>query len=100
MKVIQKKTILDAIKDHPEWGGALRAWYKIVKKEKWSNFPEIRLTFNTVSLVGTCIVFNVGGNKCRLVSYIRFTAKKVYILHILTHAEYDRGGWKNDCDCD
>ena len=100
MKVIKKKTILDAIKDHPEWGGALRACYKIVKKEKWSNFPEIRLTFNTVSLVGTRIVFNVGGNKCRLVSYIRFTAKKVYILHILTHAEYDRGGWKNDCDCD
>jgi len=100
VKVIKKKTILDAIKDHPEWDGALRAWYKIVKKEKWSNFPEIRLTFNTVSLVGTCIVFNIGGNKCRLVSCIHFAAKKFYILHILTHAEYDRGGWKNDCDCD
>jgi mRNA interferase HigB len=46
------------------------------------------------------VVFNVGGNKCRLISYIRFSAKKLYILHILSHAEYDEEGWKDDCDCD
>src|ERR1700693_3212142 len=99
-RVISKKRVQEDIDAHAEWGGSLRAWLKIVKAARWDNFPSVRQTLNTASLVGTCVVFNIGGNKCRLISYIRFSAKKVYILYILSHAEYDREGWKNDCDCD
>jgi len=100
VKVISLKKIREASKAHSAWGVSLRAWYKITKKAKWGSFQEVAQTFNSADSVGTCVVFNVGGNKCRLISYIRFSAKKLYILHILSHAEYDAEGWKNDCDCD
>jgi mRNA interferase HigB len=100
MKVISLKRIREASKAHSEWGASLQAWYKITKKAKWGSFQEVTQTFNSADSVGTCVVFNVGGNKCRLISYIRFSAKKLYVLHILSHAEYDEEGWKNDCDCD
>ena len=44
--------------------------------------------------VGQWIVFNIGGNKYRLIAVIHFNRGKVYIRHILTHQEYDKGGWK------
>jgi mRNA interferase HigB len=76
------------------------ARYKITKKAKWGRFQEVTQTFNNADFVGSCVVFNVGGNKCRLISYIRFSARKLYILQILSHAEYDQEAWKDDCDCD
>ena len=44
--------------------------------------------------VGDFIVFNIGGNKYRLITAIHFNRRKVYIRHVLTHQEYDRGAWK------
>ena len=48
-------------------------------------------------LVGSCVVFNVGGNKWRLVSKIAFNRHVLHIRFILTHKDYDKGGWKHDC---
>ena len=42
-------------------------------------------------------MFDISHNKCRLISYINYRPQKVFILHILTHTEYGKGGWKNDC---
>jgi mRNA interferase HigB len=50
--------------------------------------------------VGTCVIFNIGHYRCRLISYINYRARIVYILHILSHVAYDKDGWKHDCDCD
>jgi mRNA interferase HigB len=46
------------------------------------------------------VVFDISNNKCRLVAYINYRSHKVFILHILSHAEYGKEGWKNDCECD
>jgi len=99
VRVITKKRLDEAIKANSGWGAPLRAWFKVTKAAKWANFQEVRDTFNTADKVGTCVVFDIGGNKCRLIAYIRYTAKRLYILHILSHADYDKDGWKNDCDC-
>ena len=47
--------------------------------------------------VGRCIVFNIAGNKFRLVVVIHLNRGKVYVRQVMTHAEYDRGAWKGDC---
>lgn len=47
--------------------------------------------------VGSCVVFNIGGNKYRLISKIAFNRRVLYIRFILTHKAYDEGGWKHDC---
>jgi mRNA interferase HigB len=59
------------------------------------NFDELRATFPSADAVDDLIVFNLGGNKYRLIASIHFNHSKVYIRHVLTHREYDRGAWKS-----
>ncbi|HLW72164.1 MAG TPA: type II toxin-antitoxin system HigB family toxin [Candidatus Binataceae bacterium] len=74
---------------------SLRAWYKIVRQGRFSNLAELKQTFNTVDYVPVNLyVFSLGGNKYRLIAAIHFNAQRVYIRHVLTHQEYDRGDWK------
>jgi mRNA interferase HigB len=55
--------------------------------------------FANASLVGACVVFNIGGNKWRLVTRILYRSQKVFVLQVLTHLEYDTGKWKDECGC-
>jgi mRNA interferase HigB len=72
-------------------------WYRIAKRANWNNLAEVRTVYPHADLVGSCIVFNVGGNKYRLIAKLDFQRRVLYIRFILTHKEYDEGGWKNDC---
>jgi len=65
-----------------------------MQKTKFSNFAELRQVFPSADKVDHWIIFNIGGNKYRLVASIHFNHSKVYIRHVLTHNEYDRGDWK------
>lgn len=75
---------------------SLRSWNKITKLASWQNFAELRETFGSADQVGKLTVFNIGGNKYRLIIYIDYQSQKVFIRHVLTHAEYDTNQWKND----
>ena len=81
--------------------GPLRTWHTHVshKSVAWNSFNEVRATIATASLVGNCVVFNIGGNKYRLVTRILYPSRKVFILKVMTHQEYDEGKWKNECGC-
>lgn len=79
--------------------GPLSAWHAVVRLADWQNPAEVRGDFPTASFVGNCTVFNIGGNKYRLVTRILFPSHKVYILRVMTHAEYDREPWAEECGC-
>lgn len=81
--------------------GPLRTWYLHVshKSVAWKSFNEVRETMATASLVGNCVVFNIGGNKYRVVARVLYPSQKVFILKVMTHKEYDRGNWKRECGC-
>jgi mRNA interferase HigB len=100
VRVISRKKLREAWDRQPGWEPSLKAWYKIAKAAEWKHLPDLRQTFPSADNVGTCVVFNIGGNKCRLIAYINFESQRLYTLHVLSHAEYDRGRWKDDCDCD
>ena len=59
----------------------------------------MKAEFGTASLVGNCVVFNIGGNKYRLVTRILYPSQKVFILKVMTHEEYDEDTWKEECGC-
>jgi mRNA interferase HigB len=94
MHVISRKTLRLFWERYPESEVALARWFKIVQQTEFHNFVELRAAFPTADKVDNWIVFNVGGNKYRLIASIHFNRGKVYVRHVLTHAEYDRGGWK------
>jgi mRNA interferase HigB len=59
----------------------------------------VKASFAGASIVRDCIVFNIGGNKYRLISRIRYEARKVFVLKVMTHGEYDEDRWKGECGC-
>ncbi len=65
-----------------------------MEREVFSDFNELRETFASADYVDGLTVFNIGGNKYRLIASIHYNRRKVYIRNVLTHAEYDREGWK------
>ncbi len=73
---------------------ALEGWYRIVKKNSFKNFSDLKKTFNTVDIVGDNYIFDIGGNKLRLIAIIFFEKQKIFIKDILTHAEYDKRNFK------
>ena len=79
---------------HPDSESALSRWFKIMRQSDFDSFDALQATFPKADKVGELIVFNIAGNKYRLIASIHFNRRKVYIRHVLTHPEYDRGGWK------
>lgn len=94
MHIISRKTLRQFWEKHPNSRSSLSRWYKIVSKSEFGSFDELRATFPSADKVGDLIVFNVGGNKARLIASIHFNRGKVYIRQVLTHPEYDQGAWK------
>lgn len=94
MHIITQKRIWDAKKQHPAVAGALDGWYRVIKKNEFHNFSELKHTFNSVDKVGDFYVFDVGGNKIRIIAVVHFNSGRVYIREVLTHKEYDKGLWK------
>ena len=81
--------------------GPLLAWYQRVssKSVDWRNWSDVKRDYATASAVGNCVVFNIAGNKFRLITRILYPSHKVFVLRVLTHAEYDVDIWKTDCGC-
>ena len=86
---------------HAAAEGPLRAWYTHInsKTVTWHSWANVKADFASASIIGTCVVFNVGGNKYRLVARILYPSQKVFILKVMTHVEYDEETWKQDCGC-
>jgi len=78
----------------PAIRNALHRWLKAVEEADWKNPAEMKRTFGSADIVGAQTVFNIGGNKCRLIALIHYGARRVLIQHVLTHQQYDKGDWK------
>ncbi|MGI8743288.1 MAG: type II toxin-antitoxin system HigB family toxin [Bryobacteraceae bacterium] len=98
MRVISRKALRDASRRHRDTEEPLDAWFRIAKAANWANLQDVRSVYSHAGQVGDCTVFNVKGNGYRLIVRFRFQHRRVYILRVLTHAEYDKGAWKNECD--
>lgn len=89
--VISKKTLVDYYNKHKEIKSQLEAWYHEAKNAEWKNPQEIKEKYGSASIIGDKrVVFNIKGNKYRLVTMINYQMKIVYIRFIGTHKEYDK----------
>lgn len=90
MRVISNKALVDFAALHPEADGALQAWRKLLEAAAVANFAALRQLVNSVDKAGDFFVFDVGGNKCRIVAAIHFNRGLLYVRHVFTHPQYDR----------
>lgn len=97
MRVISRKKLRQFWQAHADAEQPMRAWLLAVKAARWKSIADVRLAFPHADRVGRCTVFNIGGNKYRLISAIHYNRGVVYLRHVLTHAEYDRVQWKEGC---
>ncbi len=77
---------------YPPARKALKIWREIVEQAQWSNLNDVKSTFSYADYVAPYVVFNLGGNKYRIITLVKFPLKLVQIDKALTHEQYNK--WK------
>ncbi len=91
MVIIAKAALTSFAEKHPDALVALLNWYDVSSQAQWNSLASLKNTFNSVDYVGNDrYVFNIKGNKYRLVAMIHFNIRTVYVKFVGTHAEYDK----------
>ena len=94
MHIITRRKLLEAAEKHGDLGESLDVWYRIARRARWKNLMEVRQVFPTADAVEEFTVFNIKGNAYRLITGINYVTGRIFLRHVLTHAEYSKGGWK------
>jgi mRNA interferase HigB len=94
MHVLSKKRLREFWQRHADAELSLLRWHKLVSKAHYRDFNALRADFPSADWVEGLVVFNIGGNKYRLVADVRFDRALVFVKVVLTHREYDKGAWK------
>ena len=94
MNVISKSILLEKAARHADANVAVLDWLGVAKQADWHSLDDIRKTYPATDMVGALAIFNIRGNRYRLIVRMSFKRRRIYIKEFLTHAEYDKGGWK------
>jgi mRNA interferase HigB len=94
MKLISNRALREFVLHHPLADVPLKGWRHVIEKNAFANWSELKQSFGTIDKVGDKAVFDVGGNKYRIIAHVRFERQIVYIKAVLTHDEYDKDRWK------
>ena len=94
MRIIKRGALVQFWEEHPDARASLESWYTVVRRANWKRPAEMKQVYRNADLVGRRTVFNIAGNKYRLIARVNYQTQGVFVLYILTHVEYDRGVWK------
>lgn len=92
MRVISNKALIEFSTKHPDANVPLQIWRKTIEAGTFAGFADLKRAFNAVDKVGAFYVFDIGGNKFRLVAAVHFNVQKLYVRHVFAHKEYNK--WK------
>jgi mRNA interferase HigB len=95
VRVISKAAITEFAGIHKDSLEPLMHWYLVAKRARWQSLVNVREDFRHADAVDLFTVFNIGGNKYRLVTVIKYRWQVIYVRHVLTHAEYSKERWKS-----
>ena len=100
MRIIKRATLAAYWQRNPQAQSGLLYWHKLARKARWACLQGVRATFPHADAVPvasgrTVVVFNIAGNKYRLITAIHYNRQLAFALMVLTHAEYDKEKWKD-----
>lgn len=91
MRIIALKTLKDFWEKYPDSEEALKAWFAVAKKADWKSPAEVKKTYGNASVLQEGrVVFNIAGNKYRLIVWINHPYRVVYVRFVGTHKQYDK----------
>jgi mRNA interferase HigB len=96
MRIISYKALKEACCKYGELASPLDDWYRIAKTATWRSITDVRQVFPHADPVGNFTVFNIKGNRYRLIVGIDYDKSTIFIKYVLSHAEYSKEYWKND----
>lgn len=99
MWVITRRALVRFWDQWPAARRPLTEWHRITRNARWRNFPEVKATFGQADQAKVAsgkpvVIFDIGGNKFRMIAAIHYNTQKVFVLRLLTHKEYDTDAWK------
>lgn len=94
MHLIAIRNLRSDASRYPDTMTVIGEWYKIVKSLSWQNLEEVKQVYRDAEAVGNLTVFNIKGNKYRLIVDINYANQTIYYKYFLTHADYDKDSWK------
>jgi mRNA interferase HigB len=94
MNVISFRRMREFSLIHHDAEASLIGWFKTAKRAKWQNLAELKQVYPAADLVGRYTVFNIKGNKYRLIARIVYRSQTLFVVAVMTHEEYDLGKWK------
>lgn len=92
MRVISNKALTRFAAGHGDGDTPLQAWRKLIESGTYGSYADLKRAFNATDRVGDFYVFDVGGNKYRVIAAVHFNRQMLFVRHVFTHKEYDR--WK------
>jgi mRNA interferase HigB len=94
VRIVSERRLKEFAEEHPRAKSALNSWRAILRSSSWKNPAELKRTFGAADFVADKTVFDLGGNKFRLIAFVHYRRQIVYVKHVLTHEEYDEGDCK------
>ena len=99
MHVISRKKLVEFWRLHADAEEPMAAWFKVAESATWSQWADVHRAYPTASYYLCCLIFSICGGFYRLVVRRAVNWKTLFVVAIMTHAEYDRDGWKKFCEC-
>ncbi len=101
MRIITRKRLREFAQRYPDAAEPLQKWYCLLRETRWGNLQDVRRVYPhadtvTVASGNTVTVFNIRGSQYRLIAAIHYNRQRVYVLRLLTHAEYSKDLWKDN----
>ena len=93
MRVLGTEVLDGAKKTHRDLTSPVATWLAIARGARWKNLHEVRLTWRSTDCVKGKTIFNIKGNRYRLVAVVNYASQTIVVRMLLTHAEYDMGEW-------
>ena len=94
MRILGTKVLDDATRKHSDLGPGVAAWLAIAGGAKWKNLSELRQTWRDTDSVRGRTIFNIKGNRYRLLAIVNYASQTVIVKELVTHAEYTKkSGW-------
>ncbi len=97
MRIITERKLKEFWTENKVAETVLHDWIRTVRFANWKTSADVKKTFNSVNVYKNCTIFDVGGNKYRIIAKVEYQMHLVFIRFVLNHSEYDEKKWQSDC---